>query len=90
MSPQRPRLPKMRALITAVIVWLTLIALASLFGGVLSLYTGHVSEIPKWNGWSYFFFSVREIGLLGAILTLLIGVIVFFLNWASSGPRDAG
>ena len=79
----------MRPLIIAVIVWLVLIAAASILGGYSSLYTGIASELPKWNGWSYLLFCAREFAILGAVLTLPVAVLVFIGAWMASRRQDA-
>jgi len=76
-----------RRIVTAVtvsaIVWVCLIIAASGFGGMMSLYTGEAAELPKWNGWAYFFFSAKEGAMLGAVLSLPLVIIVFILAWVA-------
>ena len=64
----------------AVFVWFFLIALASIFGGFMSFFTGKAEELPKWNGWSYLFFSAKAGAMMGAILTLPIALITFVVS----------
>jgi hypothetical protein len=44
-------------------------------GGVLSLYTGNVEDIPKWNGLYYFVFGIKE----GLFFSIPLAVVFFFL-----------
>jgi len=42
----------------------------------LSLYTGAANEVPKWNGWAYFFFSMKEFAIMGAVLAVPFAIVV--------------
>lgn len=70
-------------------VWLGLIAIASVLGGLMSLYTGPTSQLPKWNGWDYFLFCANEGAAMGAILTLPVAIIVYLVAWASYRDRHS-
>ncbi len=71
----------MRALKIGVIVWLGCIFASGLLGGWLSFFTGRQSEIPKWNGWNYFWFSVREFITMGALIGVPVAMTAFVIAW---------
>lgn len=76
-APKRP-------LVFATIAWLGLIAAATALGGFSSLFTGKVTELPKWNGWSYLVFCAREGAMLGTVLALPLALITFLFAWGGS------
>jgi hypothetical protein len=78
----------MRPFIIGLLVWLGLTIAASALGGILSLYTGDASELPQWNGWTYFLFGVAEGALFGAMFTWLIALLVFVIAWACFRDHD--
>jgi hypothetical protein len=86
--------PLARALLVGFCAWLGLILLGAAFGGLLSFGTGATTELPKWNGWSYFAFSAREGASFAAIVTWPVGliVVVVSLQWRrvarSTGPSS--
>lgn len=73
-----------RCLVIGVLVWLGLTVAAAGFGGLMSLGAEEVSELPKWNGWSYFTFSVKEGAMFGVVLTWPIALIVFLVAMVRS------
>ena len=68
-------------------LWCCLVGLAAILGARLSYYTGRAHEIPKWNGWSYLIFSVKEFALIGAILALPFAMITFAISYLVSRPK---
>jgi len=84
----------MRPFVIATAVWASLIAAAWAFGGLMSFYTGITSELPKWNGWSYFFFCAKEGAMMCAVLfSLPFAAIVLLiaclkLRWRVKKSQD--
>ena len=79
----------MRALLIGIIAWLGFIVAGAVFGAFLSLGTGTRSELPKWNGWSYLVFVVKEGAMAGVELTWPIALLVFIVALVkrqSKGP----
>lgn len=68
----------------AAAAWCCYIGLAAILGGILSFCTGYTEEIPKWNGWSYLIFSMKEGAMLGIVLTCPAALIVFFISYFST------
>ncbi len=56
----------------------------AILGGFLSIQTTAAGEMPKWNGWSYFFFSVKEIAMVGAMLALPLSLIILVVTYFNS------
>jgi ABC-type Fe3+-siderophore transport system permease subunit len=79
----------MRALVTALSLWLILIAIAAMFGGLTSFITGKSADLPQWNGWSYLFFSVKEGALFAILLTWPLPLFLFLVFWFGSNRRDS-
>lgn len=64
------------------------VTLLFLFGGAvlgayLSFYTGKQSELPKWNGWNYLWFSIREFAMISAVISIPFACIVFLAGFAA-------
>ena len=82
-----------RFAVVTVLIWGLFITCATVFGATTSFYTGKAEELPKWNGWSYLFFSAREFAVMGVILTwpiaMTIGLIVSALSGGRMGDQDA-
>lgn len=77
----------LRSVVVAVLVWCCFVALGAIMGGVLSCYTGKAEEISKWNGWSYFMFSVKEFSKFGAVLSFPFVMLAFAISWFTSGAN---
>ena len=50
----------------------------------MSFYTGKAEELPKWNGWPYLVFSVKEFAVMGVIVTWPLAVIIAFVILVAS------
>lgn len=79
-----------RTILYVVLAWCACIGLAACLGGFLSLFTGASGETPKWNGWSYFFFSVKTFALMGALLMSPIAVVASVILCAVKSPGPDG
>jgi hypothetical protein len=66
-----------RASCITFLVWLCFIVAAAILGGLSSFYTGRAEELPKWNGWAYLIFSVKEGAMFGALVTWPLALVVF-------------
>ena len=67
--------------IVSAAVWCCCIGLAAMFGGILSFFTGKADELPKWNGWSYLAFSLKEGAMFGVILAWPFAMIAFVVSY---------
>jgi hypothetical protein len=83
---------QMLALLISLTVWIGCIGAASVLGAWLSFYTGERSELPKWNGWEYLWFSVNEFAVMGSIFGIPIAILAFCIAWlvvnGKSRPRN--
>ncbi len=74
----------MRSLTIGILVWLALIAAATVYGGLMSLCTGNGAELPKWNGWFYLFFCAQQGAMFAVVLTWPIPIVVSIVAWIVS------
>jgi hypothetical protein len=80
---------RMRALLISIAVWFDLILVGATWGGLGSFYTGKASELPKWNGWNYFWFAAKEGAIISSILSFPIAVIAFLIIWSATRHEPA-
>jgi len=56
-----------KRIFTLLVALVVLIMIGAILGALLSFYTGHTSELPKYNGLEYLIFCAK-IGALGALI----------------------
>lgn len=71
-----------RSIVIGAAVWIALLIVGAAFGALASFYTGSASELPRWNGWRYVVFCVKEGVTFTAILTWPIPLVAFLILWA--------
>jgi len=77
----------MRALLIGMAVWIGCILCGALSGGFLSSYTGKSEDLPKWNGWAYFWFCFGDFAKISAVLALPVAIIAFAITRAVMPTR---
>jgi hypothetical protein len=70
------------ATVSVIVLFLWILA-GAILGGCLSFYTGKQGDVPKWNGWDYFWFSVGEFAMMSAILAIPVAFIAFCSAWVT-------
>ena len=80
----------MRAAIVSSVLWIGLICVGAIVGAYSSFLTGKSTEIPKWNGWSYLWFCMKDFAILTALVTFPIAAFVFLISmFLHRRPRRA-